>query len=274
VQSDSSSATPTHLIRSLVAIIIGFLLLRAAAGAMGENINSISTLSIQLRKHPAIHCTPSPAVRSRDLLHPRRHHHRRVLLGELLAAFVRRVERPVRSKTLYYFWTTLRALASDHCMTTMFGFSSSRVSSKASRPPRARRRRSVLSPKRRAFPKAARAGHRLFSKPRRLAESRLDFARRLAMASFRSTRHRCRIPLTSPAFALNALIYVASLVVLWLGINDIKESPRPARLTSAGETWRTIGRSLPARAWRVLRRHDRDQRGARVFINLTAGFHR
>jgi len=31
-------ATPTHLIRSLASVIVGSLLLRAAAGAMGENI--------------------------------------------------------------------------------------------------------------------------------------------------------------------------------------------------------------------------------------------
>ena len=31
------------------------------------------------------------------------------------------------------------------------------------------------------------------------------------------------IPMTSPAFAVNALIYLASLVVLWLGIHEVRE---------------------------------------------------
>jgi len=34
------------------------------------------------------------------------------------------------------------------------------------------------------------------------------------------------IPLTSPAFALNALIYLASLAILWLGIHELKEQRR------------------------------------------------
>ena len=37
-QSNAQTSTTPHLIRSLVALIVGSLLLRAAAGAMGENI--------------------------------------------------------------------------------------------------------------------------------------------------------------------------------------------------------------------------------------------
>ncbi len=45
------------------------------------------------------------------------------------------------------------------------------------------------------------------------------------------------IPLTSPAFALNALIYLASLVILWLGIHEVREvSHRNAQVISAVET--------------------------------------
>ena len=45
------------------------------------------------------------------------------------------------------------------------------------------------------------------------------------------------IPLTSPAFALNALIYLASLVILWLGIHELKEQRRaPQAAVGAGET--------------------------------------
>ena len=37
------------------------------------------------------------------------------------------------------------------------------------------------------------------------------------------------IPLTSPAFALNALIYLASLAILWLGIHELKEQRRASQ---------------------------------------------
>ena len=45
------------------------------------------------------------------------------------------------------------------------------------------------------------------------------------------------IPLTSPAFALNAIIYLLSLAILWIGIHEIRERKRPRSVTSASETW-------------------------------------
>ena len=54
-QSDPGFAARPHLIRSLIAVIVGSLLLRAAAGAMGENIqfyfNSIDEAAQSL-DHP------------------------------------------------------------------------------------------------------------------------------------------------------------------------------------------------------------------------------
>ncbi len=45
------------------------------------------------------------------------------------------------------------------------------------------------------------------------------------------------IPLTSPAFALNALIYLLSLVILWFGLHELREKPhRSKHITTAGET--------------------------------------
>jgi MFS family permease len=46
------------------------------------------------------------------------------------------------------------------------------------------------------------------------------------------------IPLTSPAFALNAILYVASLLVLWLGMHEVRERRRSSAPTpSAREIW-------------------------------------
>ncbi|MDE3091417.1 MAG: MFS transporter, partial [Chloroflexota bacterium] len=73
------------------------------------------------------------------------------------------------------------------------------------------------------------------------------------------------------AFALNALVYVASLVILWLGIHEIKESKRPTQVTSAGETWKHYWKivSSPrvasfAPAWIAI------NAVLGVFLNLTA----
>jgi MFS family permease len=47
------------------------------------------------------------------------------------------------------------------------------------------------------------------------------------------------IPLTSPAFAVNALIYLASLLILWLGIHEMRETQRAAApVVTARETLR------------------------------------
>lgn len=53
------------------------------------------------------------------------------------------------------------------------------------------------------------------------------------------------IPLTSPAFALNAVIYIASLLILWFGLSEAQERRKsPAKESSHG-TWRHY--------WRILR---------------------
>ena len=43
--------------------------------------------------------------------------------------------------------------------------------------------------------------------------------------------------MTSPAFALNAVVYVASLLVLWFGLNEVHEAKRVQTASSARETW-------------------------------------
>jgi len=46
------------------------------------------------------------------------------------------------------------------------------------------------------------------------------------------------IPMTSPAFAVNALVYILSLVILWLGIHEIREDKKktPVQPVPAKET--------------------------------------
>ncbi len=81
------------------------------------------------------------------------------------------------------------------------------------------------------------------------------------------------IPLTSPAFALNALVYIASLVILWFGMSEIRERNRAQVKTapSPRETWAHYWKivSSPrvagfAPAWIAI------NAVLGVFINLTA----
>ncbi len=45
------------------------------------------------------------------------------------------------------------------------------------------------------------------------------------------------IPLTSPAFALNALVYVASLLILWFALHEVREAKHVAAPLPFRETW-------------------------------------
>ena len=53
------------------------------------------------------------------------------------------------------------------------------------------------------------------------------------------------IPLTSPAFAINALVYGLSLLILWLGIKEVRERVHPAQQTN------TIKETLK-KYWKIL----------------------
>jgi MFS family permease len=79
------------------------------------------------------------------------------------------------------------------------------------------------------------------------------------------------IPLTSPAFALNALVYLASLAVLWFGLHEVGEARRSSKTTTARETWTSYWKILTtpkvasfAPAWIAI------NAVLGVWINLTA----
>lgn len=80
------------------------------------------------------------------------------------------------------------------------------------------------------------------------------------------------IPLTSPAFALNAVIYLASLLILWFGMSEAREKRKAIPTTpSARETWSHYWQILSsprvagfAPAWIAI------NAVLGVFINLTA----
>ncbi len=80
------------------------------------------------------------------------------------------------------------------------------------------------------------------------------------------------IPLTSPAFALNAIVYLASLLILWLGLHEVAErkkkvNPSESVRTTLGHYWEIITSPRVAAfapAWIAI------NAVLGVFINLTA----
>ena len=59
------------------------------------------------------------------------------------------------------------------------------------------------------------------------------------------------VPLTSPAFALNALVYLASLVILWFGIHEVRETGRPRPEVRPRAESRKTGETL-RHYWQIL----------------------
>jgi predicted MFS family arabinose efflux permease len=79
------------------------------------------------------------------------------------------------------------------------------------------------------------------------------------------------IPLTSPAFALNAIIYAVSLVILWYGMHEIRDTTRSKPAASSHGTWSYYWKVISsprvasfAPAWIAV------NAVLGVFINLTA----
>jgi MFS family permease len=274
-QAESSPTTSPHLIRSLVALILGSLLLRAAAGAMGENIqfylNFIDTAA-RTPGHPLQTITGGQVYQISYTLggiitaafflteligapifgawSDRYGRKLFIIFGPLFGAIAVQITAMTTLVWLLIVTRLLEGLSTAANAPATLGFLAEATSH--SKKLRAR----VVG-----FFEAATSGG-------------IAVGFSLGGWLWRHFGHPAfvaGIPLTSPAFALNALIYLASLAILWFGIHEIKERPRPAHVTSAGETWRHYWRIVTsprvasfAPAWIAI------NAVLGVFINLTA----
>lgn len=274
-QSPSGSQNSPHLVRSLIALITGSLLLRAAAGAMGENIQFYLNFIDAAAKTPGhplhtitggqvyeISYTLGAIIISSFFLaeligaplfgawSDRYGRKLFIIFGPLFGAIAVQLTALTTLVWLLIVTRLLEGISTAANAPATLSF----IAGTTSHSPKLRAR--VVG-----FFEAATIGGiaigfwlggwlwREFGQPATVAG----------------------IPLTSPAFALNALIYVASLLILWVGISDIKERPRPEQLTSAADTWRHYWKivSSPrvasfAPAWIAI------NAVLGVFINLTA----
>lgn len=274
-QADPGPAPAPHLIRSLAAVIVGSLLLRAAAGAMGENIQFYLGFINEAAKTPnhPLHTIAGASVTEISY----------TLTGIILGSFflAELIGAPLFGawsdkygrKLFIIFGPLFGAIAVQiTAMTTIVWLLIATrllegVSTAANAP-------ATLGYIAETTSHSSKLRARVvgFFEVATIGGMAVGFS--LGGWLWRNFGHPAivaGIPLTSPAFALNALVYVASLVILWLGIHEIKEGKRPARVTQASETWKHYWKivSSPrvasfAPAWIAI------NAVLGVFLNLTA----
>ncbi len=242
-QTDSQKLPAPQLIRSLIALIIGSLLLRAAAGAMGENIqfyfNAIHEAA-QNPNHPlraiagagnvyeisytlggiiigtffAAELIGAPLFGAWSDRYGRKLF---IIFGPLFGALAVQITAMTTLVWLLIFTRLLEGLSTASNAPATLGY----IAEATAHSPRLRSR--VVG-----FFEVATIG---------------GMAAGFALGGwmwrhFGTAGTIGGVPLTSPAFALNAVIYVASLLILWLGMHEVSERRRSAgRTPSAGEVW-------------------------------------
>ena len=238
--------TPAHLTRSLAAVIVGSLLLRAAAGAMGENIQFYFNAIHEAALSPT---HPLRLVTAARHLYPISYTLGGIIIGAFFAAeligaplFGAWSDRYGR-KLFIIFGPLFGALAVQiTAMTTIVWLLIfTRLLEGLSTASNAPATLGYLA-------EATAGSHRLRSRVTGLFEVAtiggiaLGFSLGgLLWRHFGTAAIVAGIPLTSPAFALNSLIYLASLLVLWFGMSDLRPStPRSGSrpIEGASEQWR------------------------------------
>ena len=243
-ETEQKELRPPHLVRSLIALLVGTLILRAAAGAMGENIqfyfNAIHDAALS-PLHPLraivdashlyrISYTEGGFIISTFFLaellgsivlgawSDRRGRKLFIILGPLFGAVAVLITSVTTILWLLIVTRLLEGLSTASNTPATLGY----IAEATADSPKLRTRISGL------FEVATIGGVAFgFSLGGWLW-------REFGMAAI-----VFGIPFTSPAFAVNALLYLASLVVLWLGIYEVVERKRkPA--TEAGSISKTL----------------------------------
>ncbi len=242
-QAESPALPKPHLIRSLVSLVVGSLLLRAAAGAMGENIqfyfNSIHEAAMSL-DHPlrtiagaanvyevsytlggiiigtffAAELIGAPLFGAWSDRYGRKLF---IIFGPLFGAIAVQITAMTTLLWLLVFTRLLEGLSTASNAPATLGYIAEATSHSS------KLRSRVVG-----FFEIATIG---------------GIAIGFSLGGW-LWRHYgtpaivAGIPLTSPAFALNALVYIASLIILWFGMHEMQEARRdPHPASSAGKTW-------------------------------------
>ena len=233
---------PPHLIRSLTAVIVGSLLLRAAAGAMGQNIqfffNSIHQAAIQpnspLRALFGSHHVYKISYTLGGVIigsffaaeligaiffgawSDRYGRKLFIIFGPLFGAVAVQITALTTILWLLVFTRLLEGLSTASNAPATLGY----IAEASAHSPKLRTR--IVG----------------FFEVATIGGSALGFMLGgWLWKNYGAPAVVGGILLTSPAFALNALIYIASLVILWWGIHEVREKKAPAgEVASASST--------------------------------------
>lgn len=241
-QADTQTATSPHLIRSLVSLIVGSLVLRAAAGAMGENIqfyfNAIHEAALDPH-HPlrliagahqvyevsytiggliigtffAAELIGAPLFGAWSDKYGRKLF---IIFGPLFGAIAVQITALTTLVWLLLFTRLLEGISTAANAPATLGY----IAETTSHSTKLRGR--VVG----WFEVATIGG------------MALGFALGgWLWRHFGTALNFLGIPLTSPAFALNAVVYLVSLIILWLGLREYGEAKVSQPTTTARQTW-------------------------------------
>ncbi|HEX7434238.1 MAG TPA: MFS transporter [Anaerolineaceae bacterium] len=233
-QAANQSPTRPHFIRSLISVILGSLILRAAAGAMGQNIqfyfNAINEAALN-PNHPLRAIVGSGNVYqisytlggliigsffAAELLgslllgawSDRYGRKLFIIFGPLFGAAAVLITSITTWVWLLIFTRLLEGLSTASNAPATLGY----IAEETSNSPKLRTRIVGL------FEVATVGGMALgFSLGGWL------------WRTFGTSAIVLGIPMTSPAFAINAVFYLASLFILWLGIHEVREKKKSAQ---------------------------------------------
>ena len=248
--SDIPAPKP-HYIRSIVSVIIGSLLLRAAAGAMGQNIqfyfNAIHDAALSplhplrvlvgaARVYPISYSLGGIIIGSffvAELLgalllgawSDRRGRKLFIIFGPLFGAVAVLITSITTAVGLLIFTRLLEGLSTASNAPATLGY----IAETTSHSDKLRTR--VVG-----FYEIATVGGMALGL----------FLGGWLWRSFGQAAVIFGIPFTSPAFAINALIYLASLVILWLGIHEIREKKKSVQTAAVNP------RETLKRYWQIL----------------------
>jgi len=237
----ANSSTPIplrgHRLRSLVSVIVGSLLLRAAAGAMGENIQFYFNAIHQASLDPT---APLRAIVGASHVYPISYTLGGIIIGsffvsELLGALVLGAWSDRYGRKLFIIFGPLFgavAVLITSVTTAVWLLIFTRLLEGLSTASNAPATLGYLAEATSDSPKL-RARISGFFEIATIGGIAVGFSLGgWLWREFGTAALVGGIPLTSPAFAVNALVYLVSLIILWLGVREIREKRRDLTLPS------------------------------------------